>query len=89
MAKPRVVVKGFCKVWWVFCFLRPHWQHVDVPRLRVESELQRPAYTTATATWDPSRVCDLHHTSGQCWIPHPLSEARDRIGILMVPGRVG
>ena len=28
--------------------------HMEVPRLGVESELQLPAYTTATATQDPS-----------------------------------
>ena len=26
---------------------------MEVPRLEFESELQPPAYTTATATWDP------------------------------------
>ena len=31
----------------------------EVPRLGVESELQLPAYTTATATWDPSHICEL------------------------------
>ena len=31
---------------------------MEVPRLGVELELQLPAYTTATATWDPSRTCD-------------------------------
>ena len=40
-------------------------QHMEVPRLGVESEIQLPAYTTATARWDPSRVCDLYHSSGQ------------------------
>ena len=25
-----------------------------------------PAYTTATATWDPSHTCDLHQISQQC-----------------------
>lgn len=30
-----------------------------------ESELQLQAYTTATATRDPSRICDLHHSSRQ------------------------
>ena len=35
-------------------FLGPHPQHMEVPRLGVESELQLPAYTTATATPDPS-----------------------------------
>ena len=32
-------------------------------RLEVESELKLPAYTRATATPDPSRVCDLHGSS--------------------------
>jgi len=32
-----------------FSFLGPHPQHRDVPRLGVRSELQLPAYTTATA----------------------------------------
>ena len=39
-----------------FVFLGPHPQHTEVPRLGVESELQLPAYPTATATWDPSHV---------------------------------
>ena len=32
---------------------------MEVPRLGVESELQLPAYATATATQNPSHVCDL------------------------------
>ena len=32
---------------------------MEVPRLGVESELQLPAYTTATAMPDPSNVWDL------------------------------
>ena len=31
----------------------------------VKSELQLPAYTTATATWDPCHICNLYHSSGQ------------------------
>ena len=38
-------------------------RHMEVPRLGVELELQLPANTTATATSDPSRICDLHHSS--------------------------
>ena len=34
--------------------LGPHLQHMEVPRLGVELELQPLAYTTATATWDPA-----------------------------------
>ena len=50
----------------------------EIPRLRVEWELQLPAYTTATAMQDPSRICDLHHSSWQCRILNPLSGARDK-----------
>ena len=35
---------------------------MDVPRLGVESELQLPAYTTASAAPDPSHVCGLYHS---------------------------
>ena len=41
------------------------------------TELQLPAYTTATAVPDPSRVCDLHQSSQQHQIVNPLSGARD------------
>ena len=34
---------------------------LEVPRLGVESELQLPAFTTATAMWAPSCICDLYH----------------------------
>ena len=54
-----------------------HLRHMEVPRLGVKLELQLPAYTTATAAQDPSRICHLYHSSGQCWILNPLSEARD------------
>ena len=42
-----------------------------------------PAYTTATATRHLSHVSDLYHSSWQCQILKPLSEARDRPQILM------
>ena len=48
---------------YAFCFLGPHPRHMEVLRLGVELELQLPAYTTATATRDPSCVWDLHHSS--------------------------
>ena len=56
---------------------------MEVPRLGVELDLLLPAYTTATATGDLSRICDLHHSSRQHWIPDPLSEARDQTHILL------
>jgi len=55
---------------------------MEVPRLRVKSELQLSAYTT-DITQDPSLLYDLHHNSGQCQTPDPLSKARDRTHILM------
>ena len=54
-------------------FLGPLPRHMEVPRLGVESELQPPAYTRATATRDPSRVCNLHHSSRQRRILNPLT----------------
>ena len=65
-----------------FCFLGPHPQPMEVPRLGVESELQLLAYTTATAMQDPSYIWDLHHSSRQHWILNPLSKARDQTCIL-------
>ena len=38
----------------LFFFFGPHLWHMEVPRLGAESELQLPAYTTATAMQDPS-----------------------------------
>ena len=66
-----------------FFFLGPQVWHMEVPRLGVQSELQPPAYTTATATRDLSRVCNLHHSFRRCQIFNPLSGARDRTRILM------
>ena len=50
---------------------------MEVPRLRVKLDLQLPAYTTATATRDPSHICDLYHSSRQCQILNPPGKARD------------
>ena len=71
-----------------FGFLGPHLQHIEVAGLGVESELQPPAYATATAMPDPSRSCELHHSSWQHWILNPLSEGRDQTHILMVISQV-
>ena len=43
-----------------FFFLESHLQHMKIPRLRVQSELQLPAYATVTATRDLSGICSLH-----------------------------
>ena len=48
-----------------------------------EARGQIRASAAGLATQDPSRICDLHHSSQQCWILNPLSEARDQIHLLM------
>ena len=69
------------RFFFIFTFSLPHLGHRDVPRLGAESELHLPAYTTATAMPDLSRICDLSFL--QRWILHPLSKARERTRILM------
>ena len=58
---------------------------MEVPKLGIQLELQLLAYTTATAMWDPSWVCHLHHSSRQQRILNPLTEARNQTHNLMVP----
>ena len=78
---------NLCLLWFFvcsfvcFCFLGLCWQHMEIPRPEVKLEQQLSAYTTATR--DPSRVCNLHHSSWQHWTLNPLSEARDRTHVLM------
>ena len=67
----------------MFSFLGLHLQHMEVPRLGVELELQLPAYTTAKVTLDPSCICDLRHSLWQHRILNPLNKARDGTCILM------
>ena len=77
----------FIFLFFIFSFLGLHLKHM-VLGLGVESEAQLLPYTTATATKDPSHICDLHHSSWQCQILNPLSEARDRTCILMGTNRI-
>ena len=67
-----------------FFFSGPHLWHLEVPRLGVNRSCScQLADVTATATTDPSRVCNLHHSSQQCQILNPGSEARDQTRVLM------
>ena len=54
----------------------------------VQPELQLPAYATAIAMQDPSRIFDRHHSSRQCQILNPLSEAGVWTQVLMDTSRV-
>ena len=81
--KVFITLSKFFVFAFVFVFLGLYLWHMEVPRLGVELELQLRAYATATATQDPSPFCNLHHSSWQCQIPNPLTEARDQTDILM------
>ena len=72
----------------LFFFLGPHLQHIQVPWLGVESELQLPAYPTAMATLNPRRICNLCCHLWQCQMLNPQSKARDWTCILMDTGQV-
>lgn len=61
---------------------------MEVSRLEVELELQLLAYTTAIASQDLSRICNLHHSSRQRWILNPLGQARDQTHNLTVPSQI-
>ena len=61
-----------------FFFLGLHPPHMEVPRLGVESDLWLPAYTTVTAMWGLSHICDLHHSSPQ---HHQILNPLSRVGI--------
>ena len=82
MIKPWIL---FCLGFFFFLvfFFRATPTAYGSSRLGVELELQLLAYITATATWDLSRVCDLHCNSQQRWTLNPLSNARDRTYFLM------
>ena len=76
----------YCCCCFVFCLFRAEPAACGGSQTGVESELWPLAYTTATATWDPSPICDLHHSSQQRQIPNPLGETRDQTHNLVVPG---
>ena len=61
---------------------------MEIPRLGVESELQLPAYATATGMPDLCHICDLHHSSWKHRIHNPQSEAKDQTHVLMDTSQV-
>ena len=86
--KPESFYSRFWRSLFFFFFPGLHLQHMEVPWLGVESELEPPVYTTATATQDRSRVWDLHHSSRQHQISDPLSEVRERTRVLVDTSRI-
>ena len=85
---PLINLTWDLSIFFFFCFSGPHSEHMEVPRLGVQLELQLAAYATATATQDLSCACDLHHSSKQRQILNPLSKARDRTRNFMVPSQI-
>ena len=69
-------------MYFIFFFRATVW-HMEVPWLGAESELQLPAYATATGMRELGHICNLHHSSRQRQIPDPLNRARDGTHILM------
>ena len=85
LSSPAIKIYDWSGGVFFFCvFPGPHQRHMELPRLRVQSELWPPAYARATATQNQSHNCDLHHSSGQ----HQMSEARDWASNLMVPSQI-
>ena len=74
--------RGISQLLFLFVCLGLHPEHMEAPRLRGESELQLPTYTTATAARDPSRICNRHQSSWQRRILNPPRGAKDRTLIL-------
>ena len=72
---------NLCKTFILF-FLGLHLRHMEVPRLRAESELRLPVYTTATATLDSSSICGVYHSSWQREILNALSKAKDQTSLM-------
>ena len=55
---------------YLFSFLRPHPQHMELPQARSGIGATAAGDTTATITQDPRHVCDLH-TPQLTAIPNP------------------
>ena len=85
----RKIIWIISSFFFFFVFLGSLQQHMEIPRLGVELELQLPAYRTTTATPDLSRVYNLHHSSRQHQIPNSLSKARDWTRVLLDMNWVG
>ena len=58
-------------------------QHMEVPRLGVESDCSCQPTPQPQATHNSRYICNLHHSSQQCRMLNPLRGARDGIRILM------
>ena len=60
-----------------FLIFRPTPEAYGSSQTRRQIRAAAVAYATVIATWDLSRVYDLHHSSQQCQILDLLSKAKD------------
>ena len=67
----------FFLIYYLLIFLGLCLKHMEVPGPGVESEVQLLPCTTATATLDLSRICDLFCSLQQHQILNPPSLAKD------------
>ena len=67
-----------------FSFLRLHPWHMEIPRLGVESELQLLVYSTATATSNPSLVCNITAQGRRILNPWARPEIKPTISWFLV-----
>ena len=65
----------------VFCLSRGTPMAYEGSQTRGQMGAGATAYITATATWDPSCVFNLHHSSQQGQILNPLRKAKDQTHI--------
>ena len=70
------------KAMWIFFFFMPTPAAHGSFRARGRMGAAAAGYATATAMWERSRICDLHHSLQQRQILPPLSKARDRTHFL-------
>ena len=82
--KPSVKTRSILTYLDFFLFLGPHPWHMAVPRLGVTSELQVPAYTTATAISDLSHICNLYHSSQHTRSPPGIKPGSSRMPVRFI-----
>ena len=85
-SSPRMLKKSPILFHFILCLFRA--TPMAYASSQARGHIRLLAYTTATATLDPSCVWDLRHSSWQRWILNPLSEARDPTHNLTVLRRI-
>ena len=85
--KQRLLCVCLCKLF--ISFLGPHQQHMEIPGLGIESELQLPTSETYGAAW--GQILDhrgkprikLASSLTLCWVPNSLSHNGNSVFIFL------